>query len=260
VQLAAGARWATAADFGKGPVADLRRAVRTRFGAIVVVFDYNGDGKPDLFLLGAVVEAGQGRDLLLRNEGNGRFTDVTAEAGLAAARPSLGCCAADYDNDGRPDLLITGAGEQRLFRNNGKGGFEDVTAKAGLDKLSAVCLGATFIDLDQDGDLDLVVTRFAATVEEALTYLTESAKSKEMRPPTGGLSIYLNVGEAPPMVQGEIGPLLTIAFQLVTEPAALLGQPARVVNLAAGDFDGDRDLDLLVLADGAAGEFVVNDR
>jgi tetratricopeptide (TPR) repeat protein len=260
VKLAEGARWATAADLGQGPVADLRRAVRARFGAVLVVLDYNGDGRPDLFLLGAVVEKGQVRDLLLRNDGNERFTDVTSEAGLAGARPSLGCCVADFDNDGRPDLLITGAGEQRLFRNTGKGGFEDVTAKAGLDKLSAVCLGAAFIDLDQDGDLDLVVTRFAATVEVALAYLSDSAKSKEMRPPTGGLSIYLNVGQAPPLVQGEIGPLLTTAFQPLTEPAALLGQPARVVNLAAGDFDGDRDLDLLVLADGAAGEFIVNDR
>src|SRR5262249_11664854 len=159
------------------------------FGAVMVALDYNGDGRPDLFLLGAVVEKGQIRDLLLRNDGNGAFTDVTAEAGLAGARPSLGCRAADFDNDGRPDLVITGAGEQRLFRNNGKGGFEDVTAKAGLDKLTAVCLGATFIDLDQDGDLDLVVTRFAATVEEALNYLADSPRSKETGAPTGGLSV-----------------------------------------------------------------------
>src|SRR5262249_27701097 len=56
VRLADGARWATADDFGKGPLADLRRAIRKRFGAVLVVLDYNGDGKADLFLLAAVVE------------------------------------------------------------------------------------------------------------------------------------------------------------------------------------------------------------
>src|SRR5207237_4274119 len=82
VKLAAGTRWATSADFGKGAKAELRRRLRERFGAVMVVLDYNRDGKPDLLLLGAAVQDGQVRDLLLRNDGNGRFTDVTREAGL----------------------------------------------------------------------------------------------------------------------------------------------------------------------------------
>src|SRR5262245_3123487 len=64
VQLAPNSRWATAADFGPGPAGDLRRSVRERFGATLILFDYNGDGRPDLFLLGAVVENGRVRDLL----------------------------------------------------------------------------------------------------------------------------------------------------------------------------------------------------
>src|SRR5262249_38650941 len=135
VRLAPGARWATGADFGAGPEADLRREVRKRFGGTIVVIDYNRDDKPDLFLLGAVVQDDKVRDLLLRNDGGGVFTDVTAEVGLAAPRSSLGCCVADFDNNGYPDLFLTGAGRQYLFRNiNGK--FEDVTEKAGLDKLT----------------------------------------------------------------------------------------------------------------------------
>src|SRR5262249_54962369 len=124
VQLAPGTRWATAADFGTGPVAELLRQLRSRFGGVLVVLDYNRDGKPDLFLLGAVSEGGQVRNLLLRNEGAGRFTEVTAETGLAGLHQSLGCCVADYDNDGYPDLCITGIGEQKLFRNTGQGKFE----------------------------------------------------------------------------------------------------------------------------------------
>src|SRR5260370_20739176 len=135
-------------------------------------------------MLGAVVDKGQVGDLLLRNEGDGRFTDVTEEAGLQGARPSLGCCAADYDNDGYPDLCITGVGEQHLFRNTGKGRFEDVSTRAGLDKLKTVCLGAAFVDLDQDGDLDLVVTQYG-TPEHV------RAASKSAQPPRGqGLAVF----------------------------------------------------------------------
>ena len=140
VSLKPGTRWATAADLGEGVSGELRRAVRQRFGATVVVLDFNRDGKPDLLLLGAVVEDGKVRDLLLRNEGNDLFTDVTHEAGLAEPRLSLGCTVADFDNDGNPDLFITGIGGQWLFRNKGKTGFgfEDVTKEAGLDKLDGV--------------------------------------------------------------------------------------------------------------------------
>src|SRR5262249_36390909 len=66
VELAAGARWARASDFGKGEVAEVRALVRTRFGGTVVVLDYNRDGRPDLFVAGAVLDKGQVRDLLLR--------------------------------------------------------------------------------------------------------------------------------------------------------------------------------------------------
>ena len=99
------------------------------------------DGKPDLFLLGAVVENSKVRDLLLRNEGDGKFRDVTKEMGLAESWPSLGCCVGDFNNDGYPDLLITGVGQQKLFTNvadsKGKRQFKDETKAAGITPLSA---------------------------------------------------------------------------------------------------------------------------
>src|SRR5579884_1085611 len=191
VQLASGAQWAKAEDFGSDTLAEARRLVRARFGATMVVLDYNSDGKPDLFLAGAVVEKGQVRDLLLRNDGANRFTDVTAEAGLAEPRPTLGCCVGDFDNDGHADLLLTGAGVQKLFRNRGDGKFEDVTAKATLHKLTSVCLGAALVDLDQDSDLDIVICQFAANAEDAVKRLKEANISNHAG---GGLAVYLHVG------------------------------------------------------------------
>jgi hypothetical protein len=255
VQLAPGARWATSADLGSGPVATLRQRVRQRFGGVLVAFDYNGDGKPDLFLLSAVVENGAVRDLLLRNDGDGRFTDVTADAGLAGARPTLGCCVADFDNDNHPDLLLTGAGRVWLFHNNQEGKFEDVTAKAGLDKVEGVYLGATFVDLDQDGDLDLVLAGYADTPEHALAYLDGKESAGAL-----GLTVYLNVGEARARVKTEDPPPLNPSFRRVENTPGLVGDAVPVTNFAVTDLDLDDDLDLFVLADGNAPALVLNDR
>jgi hypothetical protein len=256
VQLAPGVRWATRADLQKSPHGDLLSAVRDRFGATMVELDFNRDGKPDLFLLGAVVENGQVRDLLLRNDGDGKFTDVTSEAGLAGPRASLGCTVGDFDNDEFSDLFITGVGRQWLFRNNRKGKFEDVAAEAGLDKLTSVCLGSAFVDLDQDGDLDLLVAQYAATPEEALAELQGKSRSHS----NGGLAVFLNVGEVPPKMANEDPPPSKPKFRRLDAPINLTGAPAPTVSMAVSDFDGDRDLDLLVLADRQVPAMILNDR
>jgi tetratricopeptide (TPR) repeat protein len=261
ITLARGTRWATRADLGKDALGQLRSRVRDRFGAVMVVLDYNRDNKPDLFLVGAVVRGGKVRDLLLRNDGNHRFTDVTEEAGLGEARPSLGCCVADYDNDGYPDLLITGAGEQHLFRNTGKGRFEDVTSKTELDKLRTICLGAAFVDLDQDGDLDLIVAQYAALDQAG------AALQPQQAPPGPGLAVFLNIGEALPGPSNRSPPLTTRFRRVqatgdrdVRETAPLLGGPVAAVNITVSDLDQDHDLDLFILADGQPATMVLNDR
>jgi hypothetical protein len=257
VKLAAGTRWAKPDDFSKEGVADeVRRAVRKRFGATLVVLDYNRDGKPDLFLLGAVVENGKIRDLLLRNEGDSVFTDITHEAGLAEPRLSLGCTVGDFDNDGYPDLFITGIGRQWLFRNKGKGSaFEDVTKQAGLDSIQGVCLGSCFVDLDQDGDLDLVVARYAQTAEEAKSLLTHGQSATKTK---GGFGIWLNVGEAPPHAPSEDPPPLTPAFKPFQAPALL--PDAAAVAVAATDLERRGALDLILLADDTPAAALFNDR
>lgn len=252
--LAPGARWAKAADFGEDPVGRLRARARERFGSAMVVLDYDGDGRLDLFLVGAVVDGGRVRDLLLHNEGGGQFRDVTAQSGLAGPRPSLGCCVADFDNDGKPDLLITGAGQQKLFRNTGKGGFEDVTARAGLDRLDTICLGACFVDLDQDGDLDLLLACHAPNADEAVKAL------KGQKAATGRVEVLLNIGEAPPQKKGEARAAGLTCRWKRADGLKAFSAAGQLTGFVVLDIDADGDLDVLLLRGDGPGSIVRNDR
>ncbi len=253
VALAEGTRWANDQDLASSENGALKKKIRDRFGGTLVKFDFNGDGRLDLLLLSAVVRAGKLGDLLLRNDGGGLFTDVTTQAGLASGSGSIGCAAADFDNCGRPDLLLTDSNGVRLFQNVDGSHFKDVTAQAGLDHIKGVCLSANWVDLDQDGDLDLLVARYASSPDTALARL-------EGKPvDTGGETlVFINVGEAPPFAGGKPPPL-TCRFK----PAAgidALHIKGPVVGTAALDLDADHDIDLLVLADGRSPAAVLNDR
>src|SRR5271157_4188634 len=115
--------------------------------------DYDGDGKPDLFLVGA----GEGKSRLLHNLGDGKFEDVTEKAGLGSLGSGLGCAAGDFDSDGHTDLAVCETGGVRLLHNDGNGKFVDVTEKVGIRREKG-CVAATFVDYDHDGDLDLYLT------------------------------------------------------------------------------------------------------
>src|ERR1700730_4216409 len=116
--------------------------------------DYEGDGKPDLFLVSALAD---GTSRLLHNTGDGHFVDVTDKAGLALKGSGLGCAAGDFDNDGHTDLAVCLSDGVHVLHNKGNGKFEDVTQAVGIRREPA-CVGATFVDYDHDGDLDLYIT------------------------------------------------------------------------------------------------------
>lgn len=116
-------------------------------------FDYDSDGKPDLFLVSA---DGTKTSHLLHNLGNGNFADVTRAAGLERNTAGFGCAAGDFDNDGHTDLAVCYADGVSLFHNSGNGKFEDVTEKVGIRRQPR-CVGVTWVDYDHDGDLDLYV-------------------------------------------------------------------------------------------------------
>ena len=100
------------------------------------MFDFDGDGWPDIYFVSARDLYGRGiaaRNALYRNNGDGTFTDVTDKAGVPGTGYGLGCTVGDYDNDGYPDLYVTQYGKNVLYHNNGNGTFSDVTAKAHVD-------------------------------------------------------------------------------------------------------------------------------
>ncbi|MCA1555827.1 MAG: VCBS repeat-containing protein, partial [Acidobacteria bacterium] len=128
----------------------------------VAVFDYDGDTRPDIYLLnGSTFAALAGKEkhpraALYRNLGNWKFEDVTDKAGVANERWGMGVAVGDYDNDGRPDMYVGNYGTSRLYRNNGDGTFTDVAEKLGVAR-KGWSTGATFGDYDRDGRLDLFV-------------------------------------------------------------------------------------------------------
>jgi len=128
--------------------------------------DYNQDGLMDLyFVQSAATDAYKAphplRSALYRNNGNGTFTDVTEKAGVGGeGHYGQGVAVGDFDNDGYPDLYVTGYGRAILYHNNGDGTFTDVTAKAGVADEGNWSTSAGWFDYDRDGWLDLLVTNY----------------------------------------------------------------------------------------------------
>jgi hypothetical protein len=153
-------------------------------GSGLAAEDFDGDGRPDLVLLG-----GAGIRLYL-NAGDGRFRDATAGSGLDWRRPdghpgeARQAVAADLDNDGRQDLLVTFVDDDhRVFRNIGGGRFEDVTATAGLGGKGLVGGPAAVLDFDRDGRADIYIAYFGNYLRGVLPTLARAQHQRLAQPP-----------------------------------------------------------------------------
>ena len=139
-----------------------KRTILETPGSGVALLDYDNDGWLDIYLLnGSTFDALKGKEappraMLLHNNHDGTFTDVTEKAGVANERWGFGVAVADYDNDGWPDIYVSNFGKNRLYHNNHDGTFTDVAEKAGVT-LGGWSTGATWGDYDHDGFLDLFV-------------------------------------------------------------------------------------------------------
>jgi enediyne biosynthesis protein E4 len=135
-------------------------------GSGVAWIDYNQDGLMDLYFVqsgatSAYKPSHPLRSALYRNNGDGTFTDVTEKAGVGGeGHFGQGVAVGDYDNDGYPDMFVTGYGRAILYHNNGDGTFTDVTEKAGVADAGQWSTSAAWVDYDKDGWLDLVVANY----------------------------------------------------------------------------------------------------
>lgn len=149
-----------------------RKYLIETMGSGVALFDYDNDGRLDIFAVnGAPVSDPMPKDAipqknapatwnrLYHQEPDGRFQDVTEQAGLQGSGYGMGAAVGDYDNDGYEDLYVTAYGGNKLYHNNGNGTFTDVTAQAGVGG-SGWSTSAAWVDLDNDGKLDLIVLRY----------------------------------------------------------------------------------------------------
>jgi hypothetical protein len=143
-----------------------KRTILETPGSGVALLDYDNDGWLDIYLLnGSTFLALKGKEaapraMLLHNNHDGTFTDVTDKAGVANERWGFGVAVADYDNDGWADIYVSNFGKNRLYHNNHDGTFTDVAEKAGVT-LGGWSTGATWGDYDHDGLLDLFVPGYA---------------------------------------------------------------------------------------------------
>lgn len=230
-----------------------RRYIIESMSAGIALFDYDADGDADIYFLnGAPLEGAKvdvpPRNALYRNDGGWEFTDVTDEAGVGDTTFGLGVTVGDYDNDGYQDLYVNNHGPNVLYRNQGDGTFVDVTQETGVANGHKTGAGASFLDIEGDGDLDLYVSSYVQFSYE--THVSHTIKGMPAYP--GPLDfapeldvLYRNNGDG--------------TFTDVSVESGIAGHAGTGMGMICSDYDNDRDTDVFVANDVMANLLFEND-
>jgi enediyne biosynthesis protein E4 len=212
-------------------------------GSGCAFLDYDADGWQDILLINGMDWPSHKRQRstpkLYKNNRDGTFTDVTRSAGLDVEMYGMGVAVGDYNNDGFPDILITGVGQNRLFRNTGKGTFLDITRASGLSGRQAFSTSALWFDYDRDGLLDLFVCNYVRWSPERDVFCSLDGKHKSYCTPEAyrGDTCWLfhNRGDG--------------TFEDVTATSGIFDSSSKSLGVAMLDYDQDGWPDLLVAND-----------
>jgi hypothetical protein len=234
-----------------------KRYILETTGTGAAFFDYDSDGDLDLFLVnGSRLDATEAQSLsnaLYRNDGLGHFEEITDRAGLTATGWGQGAAAADFDDDGDPDLLVTYYGPDRFYRNNGDGTFTEIAHEVGLDEPSWDT-GAAFADFDRDGILDLFVASYVDFDRETTPGPGEAPNCFFM-----GIPVMCGPKGLTPGLSRLYRGLPDGRLEDVTGKRGVGVERFYGLGAVWADFDNDSDLDLYVANDQTPNSFFLND-
>ena len=211
--------------------------------------DYDNDGDLDLYIvnnpgpLTIEITSESPGNILYRNNGDGRFTDVTEKAGVGDQGHGMGCVFGDYDNDGDLDLYVTNFGPNVLYRNNGDGSFSDVTEATGVGN-ERWGTGAIFGDYDRDGHLDLYVCNYVDYDLAIIDEMKRESKQAGISVPSALNPIAFEAQENVMYRNNGDG-----SFSDVTTALGVEASGGRSMQAIFTDFDLDGDPDLYVAND-----------
>jgi enediyne biosynthesis protein E4 len=230
-------------------------------GSGAAFIDYDNDGWQDVFLasgtrLDGLPPAVSSTNRLYRNNGDGKFSEVTAKAGLVRTGWAQGVCVGDYENDGFDDLFVSSYGKNALYHNNGTGTFTEVAEKAGVvNNRTHWGSGCAFLDYDRDGYLDLFVA----------SYIDLDLKTAPL--PETGPCLYkgLTVACGPPGLTGGVNMLYRNngdgTFTDVSEKTGITKANGTYgLGVLTGDFDNDGWPDIYVASDSAPSALYHNNK